>query len=207
MKALLAIVLVAACAVSAQCLDLVLNNGKVYNDVRIVHYTPDGLDIVSHQDFDIMVSRHIRYNELSQQSLQNFPDYNKAKAEDYLASAKAWHEKSISSNKEAYTQWVSTASSNGPVVYPVPSADNMRIVFKATSVKEHGTVGWASTENIGTQVKHFGKIYIQGMLLPQDNEWIGTVYLTNKKFVDRLETCPCYATSKKDAETIDKREK
>ncbi len=207
MKTLLALAIMAGFSISAFCLDLTLNDGRSYSDVRISNRTPDGIDIVSHNDLDILVYRHIRYSEMTQASLKNFPDYDKPKADDYIASAKAAHEKAVSKNKGFYTQWSESGAAGTPVLYPVPSAGSMRIVFKATKSLEHGAIGWASTEESDESVQHFGKIYIHGLETTEGNEWVGNVYLTNKFMVDKNETCPCYATSKESAEKIDKRAK
>ena len=207
MKALLSLALIAGLSICAQCLDLTLNDGRTYPDVKITNRTPDGIDIVSHTDMDLLVCRHIRYNELSQSSLTNFPDYDKPKADDYLTSARASHEKAIVKNNGLYTQWTGNNAAGTPVVYPVPSASSMRVIFKATKDLENGTIGWASTEDDADTVRHFGKIYIQGLKITDGNEWVGDVFITNKFMVDRNETCPCYATSKATASKIDQRSK
>ena len=207
MKSILSFALVVGLSICAQCLDLTLANGSNFPDVKVVNKTTDGIDIVSHNDLDILVYRHIRYNELSEASLKNFPEYDQPKADDYLSSIKKAHERAVSKNNGAYTEWIAQGASGSPVIYPVSSANNMRIVFKSTKDLEHGTIGWASTEDDGDTVKHFGKIYIHGLMLTEGNEWVGDVYLTNKFMVDKNETCPCYATSKDIAAKIDQRAK
>jgi hypothetical protein len=205
MKTLLSLALLTCLSLCAQCLDLTLNNGRVYRDVSIINKLPDGVDIVSHQDNDITVIRHVRYNEMSPDTLAKFPDYDKQKSDAYITSLSASHEKAVAKNAVAYTQWTKDTGGGNQVVYPVASASSIRVVFKATKDMEHGTIGWASSEESDEHVQQFGKIYIHGLSITEGNEWVGTVYLTNKNKSDRYETCPCYALDAATAEKIDKR--
>lgn len=205
MKAILTLALIGGLSLCAQCLDLTLNNGRVYSNVKIVNKTPDGIDIVSHSDMDILVHRHIRYSELAPDSLKNFPDYDKPKAEAHLADAKAAHEKAVAQGKGSYTKWIADGASGMPVTYPVSSANSMKVVFKATKDLPDGTIGWATSEESGYNPKHFGKIYVHGLKITEGNEWVGKVYLTSKFMIDKRETCPCYATSQEAVAKLEKR--
>ncbi len=192
-------------ACSADCLDLILKNGSIYKDVTIVTKTPGGMDIQSHRDGDITIFRHVRYSELSPESLKHFPDYNKPKADEHIASVKAKYDLALASHSAKQADWVKKDEADEPITYPSLPASTM--VLKATKDLKHGTIGWATSEEAtGPSVNgHFGKIYVYGLKITEGNEWAGKLYLTNKSMQDGNEVFPCYVTSQDMADSLNKR--
>ena len=200
-------------SLTADCLDLTLNDGTVYKNATVLTKTIDGIDIESAKDYDITILKHIMYRDLSPESLKLFPEYDKAKAEEYIKSIHSKAQAGIARNAERQAEWTrqAAAQANSPLFYPaVTEIPGAWLVLKATKELEHGTVGWASTEDAAegpSTQGHFGKIYVYGLKITAGNEWAGKLYLTNKTMQDGNEGFLCYTTSQSLADSLNKREK
>jgi len=192
-----------ACASFA--FDIVLKNGSIYKDVVVMTKTPDGVDIESHRDCDVLVFRHVRYCDMNQDSLKNFPDYDKAKADELLVSMKSKFDAAQTKFAAKQADWIKKNQADEPITYPAIPAS--WLVLRSTKELKHGTIGWGTTEDaVGPSTTgHFGKIYVYGLKVTEGNEWAGNLYHTNKMMVDGNEICPCYATSKETADILNNR--
>lgn len=196
----------AIAAMTAYCMDLTLTDGKTYTDVKIMSKTPDGFDIESHRDNDVTILRHIRFTELSPESQKLFPDYDAAKVKSYIDSLQVAHSKAQQKNAAKQAEWEKKSEAGEQVIYP--DNDNvLKIVFKATRNLEHGTIGWASSDDETVTTGHYGKIYIYGLKITEGNEWVGKVYPTDQSVSEGNSIVPCFAISDSAAKSIDARAK
>ena len=186
-------------AITANCLDLTLNDGTVFKNVIIFSKTIDGIDVESHKDNDVRILRHVMYKELSPGSLKLFPEYDKAKSDEYLISIHNKIEAAIASDAEKRAEWEKMVQARQSLVYPAFGDANQAIwlVVKSTKELDHGTIGWGSTEAATgpSTGGHLGKIYVYGLKITAGNEWAGKLYLTNRTMQDETEGFPCYTTS------------
>lgn len=197
-------------AASANCLDLTLKDGTVYENAVIYARSVDGIDVESHKDFDVRILRHVMYKELSPASLKLFPEYDKAKSEEYLESLRVKIEAAIARDAERKAEKASQAKTEKASVPPVVAEEpGAWLVFKSTKDLKHGSIGWGSTEeaaaNGPTNQGHLGKIYVYGLKVTAGGEWAGKLYPTDKTVQDENDSFPCYATSQDVANAINKR--
>ena len=98
---------------------------------------------------------------------------------------------------------VNSGSQNSQIILPTfPHNINFLSLGMITS----GSLGIATSapgdSADGPLVNHYGRIYIYGVSVPQNADWIGTVYPTSKTIIFNGVTYPCYATSQDMANQI-----
>ena len=145
--------------------DLTLKSGEMLSGVSIAGISPEGVQL----RWPGGEKRFVRFDLLSPASLETLSD---------LSSPLTGRE----------------ADDAPPVVLP----GTVGIVyFQSVRILQGGTLGWAQSAGDGTGAAptQFGKVYINGLFIPQGNAWTGRAYPTPVRVRHLGKSYPCWALS------------
>jgi len=165
-----------AASVSLTAFDLTLKTGEMLSGVSITGVSPQGIRL----RWDGGETRFIRYDALSPASLKTISDFTPLPAEGTAAADE---------NRE-------------PPILP----DTVGTVyFHSVRILQGGTLGWAESSGggAGGAPTQFGKVYINGLFIPQGNVWTGEAYPTRIRVRHLEKSYPCWALSPSAARRID----
>ena len=167
-------------SVSLRAFDLTLKSGELLSGVSIVGISPHGVQL-RQPGGDTMF---VRYELLSPASLRTLSDFSPL------------------SNAGIGGGTSDTGTGSGPLILPGMVGV---IYFHSVRILQGGTLGWAESAMngaAGAEPTQFGKVYINGLFIPQGNVWTGRVYPTPVRIRHLENSYPCWALSPSDARRI-----
>lgn len=208
MKTLLALLAAMLTAATVSAMNITLKDGTIYPNAVVMSTDNNGIWIQCANGNGTFYEEHVNYSELATASY-NFiqPQTANSTMQDLYSIRLRFQqiakmEKQQKKNNPTGGNYLKRTYSNipgQPIILPgVPS----QIRLDSVKVYGNGTIGWANSDPDFADNINYGRIYVYGIQIPQQEPWAGRVYPTNKTITFNNWTLPCFATTPADARNI-----
>lgn len=177
MRNVLVLFIIAAIAFPIYARDIKTISGKVYKNVEISSVTPIGFDISYTKADGTFVIRELYFKDLPDDVKNEFK-YDQAKAEAFQKKVNVIQQKraeKLAADRKRELQEIAATDANIASYRSAVYSHRMYAVLKSVRPYAKGTLAWVSSPNQAVTDDSY-KVYIAGIVLPQNAEWEGYIY-------------------------------